>query len=113
MEFASLVPGLVPAAVYESGRRHELSLLVVLASPLLHVLAFDFNRSMPGSETAPSVATFLELRKDPQQVQMLIEIVAPNSGAAEGDRATPLRRFRKSPNDDAEQFARARSQEEN
>jgi len=67
-------------------------LLVVLASPLLLFLPFDFNPLHARDPNAPSVATFLELRKDPQTGANAIEIVAPNSGAAEAiaQRLSPL-----------------------
>jgi len=67
-------------------------LLVVLASPLLLFLPFDFNPLHARSPNAPSVATFLELRKDPQTGANAIDIVAPNSGAAEviAQRLSPL-----------------------
>jgi hopanoid biosynthesis associated RND transporter like protein HpnN len=67
-------------------------LLVVLASPLLLFLPFDFNPLHVRNPNAPSVATFLELRKDPQTGANAIEIVAPNSGAAEAiaQRLSPL-----------------------
>jgi uncharacterized protein len=57
-------------------------LLVVLASPLLLFLPFDFNPLHLQNPKAASVATFLELRKDPQTGANAIEIMAPNLGAA-------------------------------
>jgi uncharacterized protein len=58
-------------------------LLVVLASPLLLYLPFDFNPLHLRNPEVESVATFLELRKDPQTGANAIEIVAPNLGAAD------------------------------
>ena len=58
-------------------------LLVVLASPLLLFLPFDFNPLHLRNPKAESVATFLELRKDPHAGANAIEIVAPSLGAAD------------------------------
>jgi hypothetical protein len=58
-------------------------LLVVLASPLLLFLPFDFNPLHVRNSKSPSVATFLDLRKDPRAAANAIEIIAPNMGAAE------------------------------
>ena len=58
-------------------------LLVVLASPLLLFLPFDFNPLHLRNPKAASVATFLELRRDPQTGANAIEIMAANSGAAD------------------------------
>jgi uncharacterized protein len=57
-------------------------LLVALASPLLLFLRFDFNPLHLGNPNAPSVATFLDLRRDVQTGANAIEIMAPNLGAA-------------------------------
>jgi hopanoid biosynthesis associated RND transporter like protein HpnN len=57
-------------------------LLVALASPLLIFLRFDFNPLHLRNPKAASVATFLELRKDPQTGANAIEIMAPTLGAA-------------------------------
>jgi len=57
-------------------------LLVVLASPLLVFLRFDFNPLHLRNPATPSVATFLELRKDPQTGANAIEIMAPTLDAA-------------------------------
>jgi hypothetical protein len=67
-------------------------LLVVLASPLLLFLPFDFNPLHVRNPTAPSVATFLDLRKDTRAGANAIEIIAPNLGAAEAiaQRLSPL-----------------------
>jgi uncharacterized protein len=57
-------------------------LAVVLASPLLLFLPFDFNPLHLRSPKVESVATFLELRKDPQTAVNSVEIMAPNLTAA-------------------------------
>jgi hopanoid biosynthesis associated RND transporter like protein HpnN len=56
--------------------------LVALASPLLMFLPFDFNPLHERNPNAPSVATFLDLRKDVQTGANAIEIMAPDRGAA-------------------------------
>ena len=53
-------------------------LVVVLASPLLLFLPFDFNPLHLRNPRVESVATFLELRQDPQAGANAIEITAPN-----------------------------------
>jgi hopanoid biosynthesis associated RND transporter like protein HpnN len=58
-------------------------LLVVLASPLLLFLPFDFNPLHLRNPKAASVATFLELRRDPQTGANAIEIMAANSDAGD------------------------------
>jgi predicted RND superfamily exporter protein len=58
-------------------------LLVVLAAPLLLFLPFDFNPLHLRNPNVESVATFLDLRKDPQTGANAIEIIAPNLGAAD------------------------------
>src|SRR6516225_611986 len=58
-------------------------LAVVLAAPLLLFLQFDFNPLHLRNPKVESVATFLELRKNPQTGANAIEIVAPNLGAAD------------------------------
>ncbi|MFL5267149.1 MAG: MMPL family transporter [Stellaceae bacterium] len=58
-------------------------LVVVLASPLLLYLRFDFNPLHLRNPKAESVATFLELRKDPLTGANAIEIIAPDLGAAD------------------------------
>ena len=57
-------------------------LVVVLASPLLFWLQFDFNPLHLQSPKVESVATFLELRKNPQTGANAIEIKAPDLAAA-------------------------------
>ncbi len=57
-------------------------LFIALASPLLIYLRFDFNPLHLRNPNAPSVATFLDLRKDAQTGANATEIMAPNLGAA-------------------------------
>src|SRR5215831_6552024 len=57
-------------------------LVVVLASPLLFWLQFDFNPLHLQSPRVESVATFLELRKNPQTAANAIEIKASDLAAA-------------------------------
>jgi uncharacterized protein len=57
-------------------------LLVALASPLLLFLPFDFNPLHLRNPNAPSVATFLDLRKDVQTGANAVEIMARNTDAA-------------------------------
>ncbi len=57
-------------------------LVVVLASPLLFFMRFDFNPLHLRNPRAPSVATFLDLRRDVQTGANAIEIMALNLGAA-------------------------------
>jgi hopanoid biosynthesis associated RND transporter like protein HpnN len=58
-------------------------IVTILASPLLLFLPFDFNPLHLRNPKAESVATFLELRKDPQTGANAIEIVVPDLGAAD------------------------------
>ena len=57
-------------------------LVVILASPLLFWLQFDFNPLHLQSPKVEIVATFLELRKNPQTGANAIEIEAPDLAAA-------------------------------
>jgi uncharacterized protein len=57
-------------------------LAVVLASPLLWLLRFDFDPLHLRNTKVESVATYLELRSDPQTGANAIDIVAPNLTAA-------------------------------
>jgi hopanoid biosynthesis associated RND transporter like protein HpnN len=59
-------------------------LLVVLISPLLIFLPFDFNPLHLRNPKVESVATFLELRRDPRTGANAVEIMAPNLAAATG-----------------------------
>jgi uncharacterized protein len=57
--------------------------VVVLAAPLLAFLTFDFNPLHVRDPNAPSVATFLDLRRVVQTGANAIEIMAPDRKAAE------------------------------
>jgi uncharacterized protein len=57
--------------------------MVALASPLLAFLPFDFNPLHVRDPKAPSVATFLDLRRDVQTGANAIEIMSPNRQRAE------------------------------
>ena len=57
-------------------------LVVVLASPLLLFVRFDFNPLHLRNPSTSSVATFLDLRKDVQTGANAVEIMAPNLDAA-------------------------------
>jgi hypothetical protein len=57
-------------------------LIVGLASPLLMFLPFDFDPNHMHDPKAQSVATYLELRKDPQIGANAIEVVSPNLSTA-------------------------------
>src|SRR5262249_54218616 len=82
MGFAALAP------VDRFLERHRVLVLVLTGlvvlgfSPLLLFLPFDFNPLHLRSPKVESVATFLELRKDPQTGVNAIEIIAPNLDAA-------------------------------
>jgi uncharacterized protein len=56
--------------------------LVVFGSPLLLFLPFDFNPLHVQNPHAPSVAAFLDLRKDPQAGANAIEIMASDTRTA-------------------------------
>jgi uncharacterized protein len=58
-------------------------LVVAAASPLLLFLPFDFNPLHLRSPKVESVATFLELRRDPETGANSVEIMAPNLAAGE------------------------------
>lgn len=78
MGFAALAP------VDDFLQRHRIGVIVgtigfvVLLSPLLVYLPFDFDPIHMRNPDVQSVATFLELRQDPQTGANAIEIVAPN-----------------------------------
>lgn len=57
--------------------------LVALASPLLLFLRFDFNQLHVRNQNAPSVATYIDLSKDPRLGANAVEVMAPNLRAAE------------------------------
>ena len=56
---------------------------VVLGAPFLYWLRFDFNPLHLQSPKAEAVATFLELRKDPQTGANAIELLKPDLPSAE------------------------------
>src|SRR5262249_45999134 len=56
--------------------------VVLLASPLLFFLPFDFNPMHLRSTKVESIATYIELGSDPRTGANAIEIVAPNLAAA-------------------------------
>jgi len=57
--------------------------VVLLASPLLLYLPFDFNPLHLRSDKVPSVATYLELAEDPRAGQGAIDILAPDLATAD------------------------------
>jgi hopanoid biosynthesis associated RND transporter like protein HpnN len=59
--------------------------VVVLASPLLLFLPFDFNPLHLQSPKVESAGTFLELRRDPQTGANAANIIAPNLDAANAE----------------------------
>ena len=82
MGFATLAP------VDRFLGRHRIAIVaatlaaVIIASPLLLQLRFDFNPLHLRDPAASAVATYLELRKDPQIGANAIEVLAPNLDAA-------------------------------
>jgi uncharacterized protein len=56
--------------------------VVLLASPLLRFIPVDFNPTHLQSTSTESVATFLELRKDPQTGASAIEVITSNTTTA-------------------------------
>jgi uncharacterized protein len=56
--------------------------VVVLSSPLLLYLPFDFDPDHLQSPKVEAVATYLELRRDPQTGAKAIEVIAPDLAAA-------------------------------
>jgi hypothetical protein len=82
MGFAALAP------VDQFLERHRIAvvvttiLVVVFASPLLILLPFDFNPLHLRNPKVGSVATFLEMRRDPRTGANAVEIIAPNLAAA-------------------------------
>ena len=83
MRFAALAP------VDRSLQRYRMAvivttiLVVTLASPLLLYLPFDFNPLHLRNPKVKSVATFLDLRMDPQTGANAIEIIVPSLVAAD------------------------------
>src|SRR5271169_857695 len=82
MEFAALAPVDWFVQRYRIPVVGTTLLVVVLASPLLLFMRFDFNPLHLRNPNAPSVATFLDLRRDKQTGANAIEIMAPNRGDA-------------------------------
>jgi hopanoid biosynthesis associated RND transporter like protein HpnN len=82
MGFASLAPVDRFVQQYRIPVVATTLLLVALASPLLFYLRFDFNPLHLRNPHAPSVATFLDLRRDVQTGANAIEIMALNLNAA-------------------------------
>src|SRR5215471_6989541 len=85
MGFKSLAP------VDRSMERHRIAIIVgtglVVAAglPLLHWLQFNFNPLNLRNPQSESVATFLELRSDPNIGASSIFVLAPNKEAAQAD----------------------------
>jgi len=83
MGFARLAP------VDRFLERHRIAVVagttavVLLASPLLLYLPFDFNPLHLRSDKVPSVATYLELAKDPRAGANAIDILEPNLATAD------------------------------
>jgi hopanoid biosynthesis associated RND transporter like protein HpnN len=61
--------------------------VVVLASPLLFFLHFDFNTLHLMNPKSPPVAAFLELRRDPAAAVNAVDVVAPNLETAKAEAA--------------------------
>ncbi|HEV8679848.1 MAG TPA: MMPL family transporter [Stellaceae bacterium] len=57
--------------------------VVLLASPLLLFLPFDFDPIHMSNPRSESVATFLDLRRDPRTGANAIELVTPDVGSAD------------------------------
>jgi len=57
-------------------------LLVIAGLPLLYFLRFDFNPIHLRNPKVESIATYLDLRKDPNTGANAINVLAPNEGAA-------------------------------
>ncbi len=93
MGFAALAP------VDRFLARHRIPVLagtaaaVIAASPLLLFLRFDFNPLHLQDAKAPAVATFLELRRNPQIGANAVDTMTPTLGAAN----TLARRLRSLP----------------
>jgi len=59
--------------------------LVLLGTPLLAFLRFDFNTLHMQDQKSSPVATFLALRKNPATGATAAEVVAPDFAAAQAD----------------------------
>jgi hopanoid biosynthesis associated RND transporter like protein HpnN len=84
MGFAALVPVDKFILRYRIPVVVSTLLVVMLASPLLLFLPFDFNPLHLRNPQVESVATFLDLRKDPRTGANAIEIITPNLETADG-----------------------------
>lgn len=68
--------------------RHRISIVVltlgvaIAGLPLLYYLQFDFNPMNLRSSKVESVATYLDIRRDPQSGASAIDVIAPNRQAA-------------------------------
>jgi uncharacterized protein len=58
-------------------------LIVLSGLPLLYFLQFDFNPMNLRSPNAESIATYLDLRRDPATGASAIDVLAPSLAAAE------------------------------
>ncbi|MFX5622515.1 hypothetical protein ABTE00_20395, partial [Acinetobacter baumannii] len=56
--------------------------VAVLGLPLLYFLQFDFNPMNLRSAKVESVATYLDLRRDPNTGTNAVEVMAPSTAAA-------------------------------
>ncbi len=59
--------------------------VILLASPLLYFLRFDFNPINLRSPTAESIATYLDVSSDPSAGANAIDVLAPSLAAARDD----------------------------
>jgi uncharacterized protein len=61
--------------------------VIVLASPLLYFLRFDFNPIDLRNPHAQSIATYLDVSRDPAAGTNAVDLLTPSLGAARGDAA--------------------------
>ena len=61
--------------------------VIVLASPLLYFLRFDFNPIDLRNPHAESIATYLDVSRDPAAGTNAVDVLAPSLSAARGDAA--------------------------
>ncbi len=80
-------PWLAPVDNFMARHRIAILTIVLLAvlggTPLLYWLRFDFNPINLRSTKVESVATYLDLKSDPQSNTNSIDVLAPSLGAAE------------------------------
>ena len=75
---------------------HRIAIIVGVAIvslgglPLLYFLQFDFNPINLRSPKVESIATFLDLRRDPITGANAISVLAPNLAATQTDRGTAV-----------------------